>query len=50
MNVTMNEIAGRFYSDIVVLAYPDRRAGTGLSAFVEASAVTEQDLRNFLSD
>ncbi|HMF26240.1 MAG TPA: serine/threonine protein kinase [Pseudolabrys sp.] len=34
--------------EVVVVAYPDRRAGTGLYAFVEASGVSEANLRNFL--
>jgi predicted Ser/Thr protein kinase len=34
--------------DAVLVAYPDRRAGTGLYAFIEASNASEADLRNFL--
>ena len=34
--------------DAAIVAYPDRRAGTGLYAFVEGSALSEQDLRDFL--
>ncbi|HVV63587.1 MAG TPA: serine/threonine protein kinase [Pseudolabrys sp.] len=37
-------------SDAVVLAYPDRRAGTGLYAFVEAAGVSEDGLREFLKN
>jgi hypothetical protein len=33
--------------DVAIVAFPDRRAGTGLYAFVEASA-TEQELRDYL--
>ncbi|MGB7259051.1 MAG: serine/threonine protein kinase [Pseudolabrys sp.] len=36
--------------DAVVLAYPDRRAGTGLYAFVEADNVSEDGLREFLKN
>lgn len=32
----------------VIVAYPDRRAGTGLYAFVEAEAVDEEELVNHL--
>jgi predicted Ser/Thr protein kinase len=36
--------------DVAVVAFPDRRAGTGLYAFVEVNAVLpEKDLRDFLS-
>jgi len=34
--------------EAVVVAYPDRRAGTGLYAFIEASGVSEADIRHFL--
>ena len=34
--------------EAIVLAFPDRRAGTGLYAFVEGSMVGEQSLRDFL--
>ena len=37
--------------ETVVLAFPDRRAGTGLYAFVEATpGVAEQSLREFIAD
>jgi AMP-binding enzyme C-terminal domain len=37
--------------ETVVLAFPDRRAGTGLYAFVEAApGVAEQSLREFIAD
>ena len=35
--------------DVVIVAFPDRRAGTGLYAFVEATA-KEQELLDFLGD
>jgi hypothetical protein len=35
-------------SDALVVAYPDRRVGTGLYAFVEASGASEAGLRDFL--
>jgi predicted Ser/Thr protein kinase len=34
--------------EAVVVAYPDRRAGTGLYAFIETSGTSEADLRDFL--
>jgi hypothetical protein len=36
--------------DAVVVAYPERRTGTGLYAFVETDAVDETTLRTFLND
>jgi hypothetical protein len=35
--------------DVAIVAFPDRRAGTGLYAFVEGSA-GDRELRDFLSD
>jgi acyl-CoA synthetase (AMP-forming)/AMP-acid ligase II len=36
--------------DAVIVAYPDRRAGTGLYAFVEGAAgLSEQSLRDFIA-
>jgi len=35
--------------DVVIVPYPDRRAGTGLYAFVEGS-VSERELNDFLGD
>jgi predicted Ser/Thr protein kinase len=35
--------------DAVVVSYPERRSGTGLYAFVESSALQEQELRDFLT-
>jgi hypothetical protein len=35
--------------EAVILSFPDRRAGTGLYAFVEADGVAEADLQGFLS-
>lgn len=35
--------------DVAIVAFPDRRKGTGLYAFVEADAVSEKNLRQFLS-
>jgi len=36
--------------DVAIVAFPDRRAGTGLYAFVEVNALLpEKDLRDFLS-
>jgi predicted Ser/Thr protein kinase len=36
--------------DVAIVAFPDRRAGTGLYAFVEVNSVLpETDLRNFLT-
>jgi hypothetical protein len=35
--------------DVAIAAFPDRRAGTGLYAFVEASA-SDSELRDFLSE
>jgi hypothetical protein len=35
--------------DAVIVAFPDRRAGTGLYAFVEGDRVAERDLSEFLS-
>jgi AMP-binding enzyme C-terminal domain len=34
--------------EAVVVAYPDRRVGTGLYAFVETSSASEADVRDFL--
>ena len=37
--------------DVAILAYPDRRAGTGLYAFVEGDApLSEQELRGFMAN
>ena len=36
--------------DVAIVAFPDRRSGTGLYAFVQVSAIAqEQDLRDFLA-
>ncbi len=35
--------------DVVILAYPDGRAGTGLYAFVEGAGITEPALRDLLA-
>jgi len=35
-------------SEAVVVAYPDRRSGAGLYAFIETSSASEADLRDFL--
>jgi predicted Ser/Thr protein kinase len=34
--------------DVVVLAFPDRRVGTGLYAFVESDGASEQAIRDFI--
>ena len=34
--------------DVSIVAFPDRRKGTGLYAFVEADTVSEKNLRQFL--
>ena len=36
--------------DAVIVAFPDRRTGTGLYAFVEGDRLAENDLQKFLSD
>jgi hypothetical protein len=36
--------------DAVIVAFPDRRTGTGLYAYVEGEKVAESELLNFLSD
>jgi hypothetical protein len=36
--------------DAVIVAFPDRRTGTGLYAFVEGDRLAENDLQQFLSD
>ena len=36
--------------DAIIVAFPDRRTGTGLYAFVEADRLAESDLLKFLAD
>ena len=36
--------------DAVIVAFPDRRTGTGLYAFVEGEGLSENDLSRFLAD
>ncbi|MET0277796.1 MAG: serine/threonine protein kinase [Pseudorhodoplanes sp.] len=48
LTARLKEVAG--VRDAVIVAFPDRRTGTGLYAFVEGDRVTEQDLLKFLTD
>jgi hypothetical protein len=48
LTARLKQFAG--VSDAVIVAFPDRRTGTGLYAYVEGDRVDERDLLKFLSD
>jgi AMP-binding enzyme C-terminal domain len=46
--ITMSFKGHRQVRDAAVVAFPDRRAGTGLYAFIEAPGMSEQEARTFI--